>query len=162
MDKLILFIMEKFGKFFIFFGIILLLTSFVSRFAKASESDNYTLTTGTVTKVQMTKERSTSRRAGYSYVYRYNIWIDYKADGAWLTDTLFLSNNIDEMEVGEEVQVMYNNELSSKSYLAKKDWLTGKYLPAEPGYDLLAVIGIAFGLVGIYLNRKIKQVFGTE
>lgn len=133
-------------------GIIMFLTSTISRIHAACESKDYILTTGTVSDIWSKNEKSTKRRQGDYLVYGFSV--KYQPTGSLRekvlnTDYVFRSPRT----VGEEVSVMYHRKNTSEAYIAEKDWLTGKYIPLTKTYDMwlgasIAIMGAALALCG--------------
>lgn len=130
----------------LFLAALLILFFFIrdkNRLAEVSE--DYTYITARVCDVKE-YERETSDDDKY---YTYMITVKYRVDGE-----NYLCSTNDEyphyMGIGERMDVMYRMDNPADAYIAKRDLLTGKYLPYEKaGYMMifLASLLIGFGMV---------------
>ena len=131
-------------------GIIFLLGSTIDRFCAAYESKDYILTTGTVSHVSERKETTTGR---YRRTYKkYQLAVKYQprdsiTEESLTTDYVFYSPR----KLGEKMHVMYHKKQAGKDYIAKKDWLTGKYISLTKKYDMWLGISIAFVAIAVAL-----------
>ena len=51
---------------------------------------------------------------------------------------------------GDVLRVYYEEDDPDEAYPARKDWLTGKYLPAENDYNIPLIISVPLIAIGIY------------
>ncbi len=142
------------GKGIMIIAIVILIISTLCRLADAEKSKGHIHVTGTVSKIQ---EKTESVRAGKRYVNSssYTVWINFRPVG-WLSEDGIVENHVyDYFSVGDTVAILYPEDAVYEAYSAKKDWLTGAYLPIEGKiYDLSLVIAAILFVAGAVLYKK--------
>lgn len=143
------------GKWMIGIAGILLSINLISRLADVRESMEYIQVMGRVTKVQTIAKwtRAGSRSTKLS---SYCVWVNYQPQGYPLSQTITETYSDRLFSEGEAVPVLYRRGKVYKAYVAKKDWLTGAYLPVSKNYDVLLILSILLFDIGVVLCMNIK------
>lgn len=133
---------------------IILCINVLCRMVDAGKSKEYERVTGTVTMTQTTTEwvRAGNRSREMP---RYHVWIDYPIQGDEYPETLFETYYFDIFSEGDTVPVLYQKDAVYKGYAAKKDWMTGAYLPVSKWYNVPLIIAIVLFVIGflLYTNK---------
>ena len=119
-------------------------------------NQNYEIVDGMVTSI--TSETATIETGGY-YAGRYHTHqngkvyyaeIEYRPHDSYWDKHFRVKCGIRNYAIGDTVTVMYNpDNIYDERYLAKKDWITGKWLDLEKNYNSPLIIAVMFLLVGI-------------
>lgn len=134
-----------------------------SRYRDIQRSKDYKYTVSMETKVT---ERST--KVGRRRSYEYSVWVKYSVDGDDMTyvfwDTDF---SYEFLYDGQPLRVYYKEDDPENAYIAKKDWLTKKYLRADKSYNIPLVISGILLIIAIYFfiddtKPKKKKTKGTD
>ena len=150
---------------FAIIGIAILLVSIniCCRFAGAKKGKKYEYTDGVVTKVDETK---TYQRGSKQAYYDYTIWVDYIPVNDDKTYTFLDSSHAYEnIGQGDVLRVYYQEDDPEEAYVARKDWLTKMYLPAEKHYNIPLFISVALIFIGILFfidDEKLKSKIGKK
>ncbi len=147
--------MKAVGKWLMILGIVILSINLLCRFTDAAKSKNHIQVTGTVSMIQETSELV---RAGKRTVnsYTYTVWIRFQPEG-WLAEDIVVEEHLyDIFSEGDTVTVLYPADAIYKAYSARKDWMTGAYLPTSNNYDIPMVIAIVLFVLGILCYEKPK------
>lgn len=132
-------------------------------------NQNYEIAEGMVTLI--TSETATIETGGY-YAGRYHTHqngevyyaeIEYRPHNSCWDKHFRVKCGIRNYDIGDTVTVMYNpDNIYDERYLAKKDWITGKWLDLEKDYNSPLIIAVMFLLAGIaylYLIGVMKAHF---
>lgn len=160
-EKLIVFAIRNIGRFLIVVALFNHTISTLMRVYDAIESKRYSLTEGEVSSVTSYTE-STHTRGGTSYVTRYNIWVEYEVEDSSITGSVSINGASWSKKKGTVVPVMYRDDNPYIAYAAKKDWLTGKYLPIENSYNFIMIFTIILFVVGVLVERALKEIFDKD
>ena len=136
-------------------AIVILSINLLCRFADADRSKEYIRVTGTVSKIQ---ESSEWVRAGKRMVRssEYTVWINFQPDEDWLLEQGIVENHMyDIFSEGDTVDVLYPKGAVYKAYTAKKDWLTGAYLPMSKDYNMPLIIAVILFVTGFLFYKNI-------
>ena len=119
-------------------------------------NQNYEIVDGMVTSI--TSETATIETGGY-YAGRYHTHqngkvyyaeIEYRPHDSYWDKHFRVKCGIRNYAIGDTVTVMYNpDNIYDERYLAKKDWITGKWLDLEKNYNSPLIIAVMFLLAGI-------------
>lgn len=131
------------GKWMIRIAAIILCINVFCRVTDAVESKNYVQVMGTVTDTYSTSSWNAGKRS-----YNYHVMVDYQPKGWAGTSSVSESHSFDMFYEGQTVPVLYRENATYDEYIAKKDWMTGAYLPAENWYNVPFVIGIVLFVLG--------------
>lgn len=139
------------GKWTFRFVAFILCINVFCRFVDAQKSMEYVHVMGTVTSV--TKEEG--RLAGKN-TYSYRVWVEYPV-GEEKQKSLYKTYSDFDYALYEEVPILYRMDDVDDAYVAKKDWLTGAYLPVGKLYDIPWIIAAYFCITGIlfYTNAPL-------
>lgn len=133
---------------------IILCINVLCRMVDARKSIEYVQVTGTVTMTQVTKEwvRAGNRSREMP---RYHVWINYPIQGYEYSEILTETYSFDMFSKGDTVPVLYRKDAVYKAYVAKKDWMTGAYLPVSKSYNLPLIIAVVLFIIGflLYTNK---------
>lgn len=150
------------GKWMIIIAIAILGINIICRLAGVQKSKEYVQVTGYVTKIQESTELV---RAGNRMTYEsdYMVWINFQPVG-WTHEDGIVENYVDDIwSVGDTVAVLYPKDALYDAYAAKKDWLTGGYLPARKDYDLPLIIAAILFVVGVvFMTVPSKWLKSTD
>lgn len=138
------------GKWIMVIAIVILAISILIRFAEAEKRKEHIRVDGKVSRVEETSEWV---RAGKRIVKSsdYTVWIRFQPLG-WIHEDVIVENHIDDyFSKGDTVAVMYPEDALYYAYSAKKDWLTGEYLPVSNSYDAALVISVLLFAGGVVL-----------
>lgn len=148
---------EKFnkaiGKWMLRIAGIILCVNVLCRVVDAGKSREYVQVSGTVTKTQTTDELRAGKR-----LYTYHVWVTYPIQGMdWPQYISEKNSSFDMFSTGDHVPVLYRKDNFFEAYIAKKDWMTGAYLPASKSYNIPLVISIVLMVVGflLYANSPV-------
>ena len=132
-------------------------------------NQNYEIAEGMVTSI--TSETATIETGGY-YAGRYHTHqngkvyyaeIEYRPHDSYWDKYFRVKCGIRNYNIGDTVTVMYNaDNIYDERYLAKKDWITGKWLDLEKDYNSPLIIAVMFlfaGIVYLYLIGVMKAHF---
>ena len=134
------------GKWILGIAGIILSINLVCRAVDAEKSTKYIQVMGKVTKTQTTYHWV--RAGGRSReTPTYHVWIEYAIPGTSLKQHVTESYSSNLFSMGDEVPVMCQKDPPHKAYAAKKDWLTGAYLPISKSYNASLILSIV--LLGI-------------
>ncbi|MCR5804266.1 MAG: DUF3592 domain-containing protein [Clostridia bacterium] len=136
------------GLFFILAALIIIGTNFFFRYKDSHKYDSYKCTEGTVIESIVSKIPRPGTR-GNKYDTDYSIRVEYYMEGSDKPE--YFSNSDDDyvfLRRGKVVKVYYDED---DCFIAKKDALTGLYVPAEKKYDQLLIIAIFPVIIGLYL-----------
>ena len=143
------------GKWIIRIAVIVFGINVICRMVDAGKSKEYVQVQGTVTKVATENEGLV--RAGNRMVqsYSYGVWVEYPLQGIDYPQTLYENHQISQnYSKGDVVTVLYHKYATYKAYIAKKDWMTGAYLPASKWYNVPFVIAIVLFIAGLLLYKN--------
>lgn len=147
--------MKVVGKWLMILGMVILGINLLCRFTDAAKSKKHIQVTGTVSMIQETSElvRAGKRTVNSS---TYTVWIDFRPEG-WLSEDIIVENHsFDVFSEGDTVTVLYPADAIYKAYSARKDWMTGAYLPTGNNYDMPMIIAVVFFAFGILCYKKPK------
>ena len=132
-------------------------------------NQNYEIAEGLVTSI--TSETATIETGGY-YAGRYHTHqtgkayyaeIEYRPHDSYWDKHFKVKCGIRNYDIGDTVTVMYNpDNIYDERYLAKKDWITGKWLDLEKDYNSPLIIAVMFlfaGIAYLYLIGVMKAHF---
>lgn len=134
---------RAFGKWMIRIAAFILCINVFCRVTDAIESKNYIQVMGTVTDTYSTSSWNAGKRS-----YNYHVRVDYQPQGWAGTTVISESHSSSMFYEGQTVPVLYRENATYDEYIAKKDWMTGAYLPAENWYNVPFVIGIVLFVLG--------------
>ena len=137
---------------FVIAGIILCI-NVLCRIIDAVKSAEYIRVTGTVTMTQTTKEwvRAGNRSREMP---RYHVWIEYPIQGYEYPETIFDTYHDNMFSKGDTVPVLYRKDAVYEAYAAKKDWMTGAYLPVSKWYNVPLIIAGVLFVFGFLLYKN--------
>lgn len=140
------------GKLLLRIAVIILAINLFCRVTDAIESKDYIQVTGTVTDTYTTSSWNAGKRS-----YTYHVQVEYQRKGWAGTSSVSEVHSSYALSEGDEVPVLYKKNSLSKDYIAKKDWLTGAYLPARKWYNVPFVIGVVLFVLGflLYTNSPV-------
>lgn len=147
---------EKFnktiGKWMFRIAAIILCLNVLCRIIDAVKSMEYVQVMGTVTSVD---ERTEYRAGKRSYIY--SAGISYQPRGWRIGE--YIVEHVDMLSEGDTVPVLYRKDAVWEAYAAKKDWMTGAYLPISKWYNVPFVISIVLFVIGflMYTNSPILE-----
>ena len=143
-----------FGKWIIRIAGIILCINVFCRIVDAGKSREYVRVMGTVTKTQTT-EHWIGRNRGFDY----RVWIDYQPLGYLDTYGVSESYSFGMFSKGDTVLVLYRKDAVYEAYIAKKDWMTGAYLPVSKKYNVPLIIAAVLFVIGllVYTNSPILE-----
>lgn len=146
------------GKWMLGIAGIILAINLICRLADAKESMEYTQVTGTVTKVQTLSKWTRAGRHS-TKLSSYCVWVDYQPQGYPIRQTITESYSNRLFSVGETMPVLYHRGKVYKAYVAKKDWITGAYLPLSKNYNAPFIISVVLFVIGFlfYTNSPILK-----
>lgn len=132
------------------FGIagIILCINVTCRMVDAGKSKEYVQVMGTVTMTQETSEWHAKKKS-----YDYYVWLDYQPQGHLNTYSIFESYSFNLFSEGDSVPVLYRKDAADKAYAAKKDWMTGAYLPVRKSYNMPLIIAVILLVIGFIRTR---------
>lgn len=145
---------RAFGKWIIGIAGIILCINVFCRMVDAGKSRDYVQVMGTVT-MTYTTEHWIGRNRGYDY----HVLIVYRPWGDLLKYSVSESYSFNMFSKGDTVPVLYRKDAVYEAYVAKKDWMTGAYLPVSKSYNMpLIIAGILF-VIGflLYTNSPILE-----
>ncbi|MBO4636086.1 MAG: DUF3592 domain-containing protein [Clostridiales bacterium] len=147
------------GTAFILIALIIIGTNFACRFRDSHRYDDYECTRGTVvSSSSYSIPRTHTHRGRYRYKKMYLIEVEYYADDR---DRPYIYSHADDdyifMRRGTKVKVFYDEDDPHDSHIARKDFLTGLYLPAETNYYAALYIAVFPVVIGLYLIRDYKK-----
>lgn len=137
---------------FLIAGIILCINVYC-RVMDAKKSTEYVRTTGTVTSVHERSEWVARKRT-----YSYQVYVDYQTGCVWGTlSTSESYSSLNKFSKGDTVPILYRKDNVFEAYIAKKDWMTGAYLPASKWYNMPFVISVVLFVMGflLYTNSPV-------
>lgn len=139
---------------FLIAGIILCINVYC-RMVDAQKSTEYVRTTGIVTSVSERSEWHAGKRS-----YSYRVYVDYETRGWWGTLSTSESSSFNKFSKGDTMPVLYRKDNVFEVYIAKKDWMTGAYLPVNKWYNVPLVISVVLFIVGflLYTNSPILEL----
>jgi len=131
---------------------IILCVNVLCRVADAARSMEYVQVSGTVTKTQTTDELHAGKRS-----YTYHVWATYPIQGMDWSQYISEDYSFDMFSTGDNVSVLYRKDDFFEAYIAKKDWMTGAYLPVSKSYNIPLAISIVLMVVGslFYTNSPV-------
>lgn len=139
---------------------IILCINMICRISDAIKSKEYLQTVGTVTKVYTSSEMVTTKKGSVEST-SYDVWIEYQPSGDILPNTITEIYNDDIFSEGDTVPVLYREKFvydGHDDYVAKKDWLTRAYLPADKDYDLpLKIFGALFVISLLFCTDPVLE-----
>lgn len=158
-DKLI----RTIGKWMIGIALVILCINIICRFEDAEKSKEHIRVTGTVSKIQESTEWA---RAGNRTVNSstYTVWVHFQPKG-WLSEDIITEDFSEDMfSVGDTVSVLYPEDTLYKAYVAKKDWMTGAYLPISKWYNIPLIISIILFVTGslFCMNSPILKLITSD
>lgn len=150
---------EKFnkaiGKWIFRIAGIILCINVLCRMVDAGKSREYVQVTGTVTSVYGNSEWNAGKRS-----YSYEVGVEYQPRGylvpsEYITETYYFNM----FSKGDAVPVLYRRDAVYKAYVAKKDWMTGAYLPMSNDYNVPLIISIVLFVIGflVYTDSPILE-----
>lgn len=142
------------GKWMLWIAGIILCINVISRVVDGVKTaEEFVLTTGTVTKEQVTYEWR--RAAGRSQeLPSYHIWVKYQPQGGILPSSITEIYSEDMFSKGDTVSVIYRKDAVYDAYVAQKDWMTGAYLPITRSYNTFFIISIVLLIIGFLFYRN--------
>ena len=133
---------------FIVIAVLIICINMACRYAGSRRSRGYEYVEGVVTRWE---EKKSYPHGVTRPHYDYAIWVEYEPDGARHTYTLIdYSHAYEYVRKGVALRVYYEEDDPDEAYPARKDWLTGKYLPAENDYNIPLIISVPLTVIGIY------------
>lgn len=141
------------GKWMIIIAIVILCINTFCRLVDAEKSKEHVQVSGTVSKVHVSSEwvRAGNRMVNAS---TYTVWVRFRPAG-WLSEDVIVNDYNDNIfSVGDTVTVLYPKNAIWKAYAAKKDWLTGAYLPVSKDYNLPLILSIILFVVGLLFFKN--------
>ena len=128
---------------------IIITVNMCCRIAGIRRAAGYEYVDGSVTK---TEEKKSYPFGGYGRPsYDYTLWVEYQPEGEKKPYTLIDSSYTYEyIDKGDRLRVYYLKIDPDEAYLAKKDWLTRQYLPAENNYNIAIIIAEVIILIGLF------------
>ena len=150
------------GKWLFWIAGIILCINVLCRVVDAVKSTEYVQVKGTVTAIQTTKEWVRAGNRSFE-VPSYIVWIEYPVEGYNYLEEISERYSSHILSKGDKVPVLYQKNATHKAYVAKKDWLTGSYLPINKNYNTPFVIAIFLLIIGFlfYTNSPILE-WGTD
>ncbi|MBO5241776.1 MAG: hypothetical protein J6B19_03805 [Lachnospiraceae bacterium] len=136
-------------------AIVILSINLLCRFADAEKSKEHIRVTGTVSNIQETTEwiRAGNRSVQSS---NYSVWVRFHPQDSRLLEEVIVENHIyDLFSLGDTVVVLYPKSAVYKAYTAKKDWLTGDYLPMSKDYNMPLIIAFILLIAGFLFYKNI-------
>ena len=136
-------------------AIVILSINLLCRFADAEKSKEHIRVTGTVSKIQESSEwvRTGKRMVQSS---EYMVWINFHPAEERLLEQGIVENHVyDFFSKGDTVDVLYPQGAVYKAYTAKKDWLTGAYLPMSKDYNMPLIIAVILFVAGFLFYKNI-------
>ena len=132
---------------------MILCINVLCRIVDAGKSMDYVQVTGTVTMTQTTKEwvRAGNRSREMP---RYHVWIEYPIQGYEYPETIFDTYHDNMFSKGDTVPVLYRKDAVYEAYAAKKDWMTGAYLPVSKWYNVPLIIAGVLFVFGFLLYKN--------
>lgn len=136
-------------------GILVAVFSTKSRFQAAADSVNYEKTQGRIVMTYSHQHEDSDDDTYYTYSADINFHVGSQ-EYFFETDDFYDSRPDD----GDRVEVMYRESNPDDCYVAEKDWLTGKFIPAGKDSDMmifLALFLFSFGfmLYGMQIGGKV-------
>lgn len=163
MNKMGFKVQRLFGAAFILVALILVGAGFFLRYKDSHKYDSYKCTDGIIVDYISSKIPRVGTR-GNKYDHIYSIRVEYYTDDS--DKPKYYNNSADAYVLfrkGNEVKVYYDED---ECFIAKKDTLTGLYVPAEKNYYQWFTLAIFPTLIGIYLlldyRRTKKRVLRGE
>lgn len=150
------------GKWLFWIAGIILCINVLWRVVDAVKSTEYVQVMGTVAMKQTTEEWVRAGNRSFESP-SYIVWIEYPIKGYNSVEEISERYSFDMFSKGDEVPVLYRKGATSKAYVAKKDWMTGAYLPINKNYNAPFVIAIFLLIIGFlfYTNSPILE-WGTD
>ncbi len=139
------------GVAFFLIALIIIGINMICRVVDSHKYDDYEHTHGTVVEF-ITSETRTSFRHRRRYSTSYSIAVEYNPRG--YDETLIIRDSNDWYMFyrrGTVLRVYYDEDDPEEALLAKKDWLTGLYLPCEINYYIAPYVSLLPTIIGIYL-----------
>lgn len=138
-------------------GIILCINVFC-RMVDAGKSMEYVQVIGTVTMKQTTEEWVRAGNRSFKSP-TYIVWIEYPIKGYNSSEKISERYSFDMFSKGDKVPVLYRKDAASKAYVAKKDWMTGAYLPVDKYYNVPLIIAAILLIIGflLYTNSPLLK-----
>jgi len=145
---------RAFGKLLIRIAAFIFCVNVFCRVTDAIESKNYVQVMGTVTDTYSTSSWNAGKRS-----YNYHVRVDFQPQGWAGTTEISESDSFSRFFEGQTVPVCYRESAVHKAYIAKKDWMTRAYLPAENAYNVPFVIGIILLVLGflVYTDSPVLE-----
>lgn len=135
-------------------AVLIIFFTLKNRYELADRSEEYTHIVGEVAEVGENKHESSDDDDDYS---TYTVTVRYMVDGTGY----FCSSDDDYRDyvyVGDKMDVMYRTDSPGDSYIAGKDFFTGKYLPYKSTSALVIVFaGFLFSFSMIFFAALIKK-----
>ncbi|MBQ8117575.1 MAG: hypothetical protein IJ147_05900 [Lachnospiraceae bacterium] len=149
------------GRWILTIAAIILGVNIICRGVDAVKSKSYMKVTGTVTKTQTTEQWT--HAGGRSFeVPTYHVWVKYQIPvrTTTMTETLTENHTRRMFSKGDEVLVLYDKNAYYNAYIAKKDWMTGAYLPAGKNYNAPLIASLILGGIGflLYTNSPLLDL----
>ena len=143
------------GVAFILIAFIIVGVNFACRYKDSHKYDDYECTRGTVVSYSSySLPRTNTRHGRYRHKEVYLIEVEYYPDGS---DRPYIYSHSDEdyqfMGSSTKIKVYYDEDDPHDCYIARKDPLTGLYLPAETNYYSAFCIALFPLIIGLYLIR---------
>lgn len=143
---------RKLGKLFLVVATILICMNVIGRIVYIGKSMKCEQVTGTVVSTQ-DRVSYIGRNPSYTYI----VWVEYQPQGYPFAISISEENPKFNLSKGDEVIVLYQKSNVNKAYVAKKDWLTGFYLPENKSFTMplvIAIVLIGMGFI-LYTNSPI-------
>lgn len=140
------------GKWILSIAGIILCINMICRIVDAGETREYVQVTGIVTFANESSEWRAGKRS-----YSYNVGIEYQPQGYLTTEYITESYSFNLFSKGDAVPVLYRKDAVYDAYVAKKDWVTGAYLPVSKSYNVPLIIAFVLFVIGIlfYTNSPV-------
>lgn len=148
---------DKVGLVFILIALTIVGINMLCRVKDSHKYDDYKYTRGTVVEFITNKTRTHYRRR-MRYRYSYSIAVEYSPSGS--NESYIVRDENDWYQFlrrGKTLRVYYDEDDPEDAHIAKKDWLTGLYLPAETNYYIAPYIALLPTIIGLYLIVDYKK-----
>ena len=138
----------------------IIVINIICRIADSSKTGHYECTDGVVIKAE---EYKTYPFGGHGRAnYNYEIKVEYVPKDEDRTHIFWdYSDAYENINIGDTIRIYYNKDDPDEAYAARKDWLTGRYLPAEKRYNIPLIISAVLFIIGIFFlinDKKIVEV----
>ena len=143
------------GCIFVFAAMVVLFFNIFLRYKDAEKSSAYKYTDGTVTFCQQTKRKYSYHRSRYVD----SISVTFYPEGY---DRKFFFRDSDGpysfVSTGDVFRVYYKEDDPDECYIAKEDWITGKYIHADKSYNPVLGIVAVLTCVGLFFFADAARV----